>query len=191
MVIPGKAQYIVDGIYIVESSPVRCKRCDQEHCEHEQAVLDYLDKGGEPAKSKGSSSPIACREAEEAVIAGLILAPDKLNDVKGIITDRDFGYYVCAEAYRGILKAEKVGIDYITVSQLCDVPASYLMKMAESLPFPMHMRSYALIIKSTAIRREIVRLASALASVSFDDSIPLKEIKGHVIPEVIASLRKL
>ena len=135
-------------------------------------------------------------EAEEAVLAALMVSPEAMHEVAGRLTVRDFYvetngwiFAVCMDMY-----AKGEGVNTVTVAhylaerkQLEDVGGmSELMRMVAMLPIAEGAPFYAGIVREMATKRSLISVANsmndlALGSVSAEQIVGKAELMLHEI----------
>ena len=121
-------------------------------------------------------------EAEEAVLGSIIIDPDSILDVNLIITPDDFYLEANRAIYRAMLALFKGNrrIDTMTVNAALagqEIELHYLVGLVSVVPTSAHAAEYARIVKAHAIRRQLIRAASKIATAAFD--------QGQAIDKVI------
>ena len=144
------------------------------------------------------NSPVSVphsREAEEAVVGSVLIAPE-LFPVLGL-TEKHFYIHRLRfiwEAYVR-LQERRMPLDSLTVSQeLEDMgrleeiggPA-YLTALLNQVPTTLHAEGYAEIVKALATRRELLTAANELARMAYDTSLD----ENDMLIQADATLRKV
>lgn len=124
-------------------------------------------------------------ESEEALLGSLLIAPDVLPQVSGIVQPDDFFELRHEWIYKAILTlAERIDhIDLITVGeelrrhdQLEDSGGTlYLAQLANTTPTYLYAETYATNIRNAAIRRRLLEAAGTIADLARNEGANLQE----------------
>jgi replicative DNA helicase len=125
-------------------------------------------------------------EAEEAVIGSILVSPDALGDVIGIVKVKDFYREKNAWVYEAMLKVD--GINQITVAQeLAQAGrleavggAGYLSLCVERCPGSFHAEHYAGIVARLAQCRRMISAAGQIAAIGYEAETDLTVAYGKV-----------
>ena len=128
---------------------------------------------------KNPIQPIYSPEAEKAVLGAVLINPEifKTLDL------RESDFYLGTHqriwaAYQEIVMAGRV-IDTLTVSE--KIKSADLMKLVTDVPSSLHAKEYAEIVREKSRRRELVQMASDMASMAFNPSSDLEaEIPAYM-----------
>lgn len=120
-------------------------------------------------------------EAEQSVIGGLLLDPNKLDDVAEIITAGDFYNIDNRAIYEAICAVAESGrtADVITVSEAMHSDGTldsagglgYLVEIANNTPSAANVKAYARIVADRAMERRITEAGQRIAELGDDESI--------------------
>lgn len=119
-------------------------------------------------------------EAEQAVIGGLLLVPDALEAVSGLIGDRDFYRDDHRTIYRAIMRlaGDQRPIDALTVFEKLDADGdadrigglSYLTSLVRNTPSAANIEAYAKIVRERALLREMIAVGHSIADHGYSPS---------------------
>ena len=120
--------------------------------------------------------PPHSREAEEAVVGCVLIAPEMYESLSEIVVAQDFYIHRLGfiwQAYQR-LHARRAGIDILTVSdelqdmgRLDDIGGqAYLTALLNQVPTTLHAETYAEIVKDFSSKREFLAMALRLAEFS-------------------------
>ena len=117
-------------------------------------------------------------EAEESVIGALLIDPDTLPKITGIVAAEDF--YVtknrwCFEACLALFDRSEA-INQVTVAEELNLKerleeiggTSYLAHLVRTVPTTIHVEHYASIVQRTSIMRRLIRTADEIASIGYE-----------------------
>jgi replicative DNA helicase len=111
-------------------------------------------------------------EAEQAVIGGLMLAPDALDRVGDLLTENDFYRRDHRLIYRGIreLSEKNRPFDAVTLGEWFEANnlaeqiggSSYLIELASTTPSAANIRAYAEIVREKAVLRQLIEAGTEI-----------------------------
>ena len=117
-------------------------------------------------------------EAEESVIGALLIDPDTLPKITGIVAADDF--YVtknrwCFEACLALFDRSEA-INQVTVAEELNLKerleeiggTSYLAHLVRTVPTTIHVEHYATIVQRTSIMRRLIRTADEIAAIGYE-----------------------
>ncbi|MDE2822530.1 MAG: replicative DNA helicase [Chloroflexota bacterium] len=117
-------------------------------------------------------------EAEESVIGALLIDPDTLPKITGIVAAEDF--YVtknrwCFEACLALFDRSEA-INQVTVAEELNLKerleeiggTSYLAHLVRTVPTTIHVEHYATIVQRASIMRRLIRTADEIASIGYE-----------------------
>ena len=117
-------------------------------------------------------------EAEESVIGALLIDPDTLPKITGIVAAEDF--YVtknrwCFEACLTLFDRSEA-INQVTVAEELNLKerleeiggTSYLAHLVRTVPTTIHVEHYATIVQRASIMRRLIRTADEIASIGYE-----------------------
>ena len=117
-------------------------------------------------------------EAEESVIGALLIDPDTLPKITGIVAADDF--YVtknrwCFEACLALFDRSEA-INQVTVAEELNLKerleeiggTSYLAHLVRTVPTTIHVEHYATIVQRASIMRRLIRTADEIASIGYE-----------------------
>lgn len=138
-----------------------------------------------PKKDQDQTPPNSV-EAEEAVLGGLLINPEKLDDVEPILKAEDFFIARHMWIYDALLTLRKRGdaIDNITLmyelrnrNQLEDIGGpAYITYLINSTPTHIHAETYARIVERAAIRRRLLNAAGSIAEMALKENMPIERV---------------
>lgn len=121
-------------------------------------------------------------DAEQSIIGGLLIEPQKFDDVADYVTAEDFFGVVHRELFRVIAGMSAAGkpIDVINVADaLPDIEAiggiGALMDLANSVPTTAKIVSHAKLVSAKAKERAIIAAASNIGEIGFNGSLTVDE----------------
>jgi len=119
-------------------------------------------------------------EAEQACLGALLLDPDSLGTVLRYIRPEDFYLNSHAEIYSSIISLNEKGqkADLITLTDEMKLTGSldkaggpgYIANLTSITPSAANVEYYARIIQEMSTRRNLIRLASLVTSLAYDDT---------------------
>lgn len=117
-------------------------------------------------------------QAEQSVLGGLLLDPDRIADITQIIETADFVSHEHQAIYLAILDKVKkgLGVDVVTLGGDHGFKLSYLAEIAKNTPSAANIQSYAKIVKSESKKRRF-RILVDEAKKRIDDD----EDEGEII----------
>src|SRR3989344_654891 len=139
-------------------------------------------------------------EAEKSVLGALLLDKDSIIAIAEFLTgdefydDRHREIYECAIG----LYEDRIPIDVLTISERLKERkvlkkvggASYLVELANQVPTAAHVEHYGKIVKDAATKRSLMRAASRLVDLSFDEGMAADEILDKAESEVFGLTQK-
>jgi replicative DNA helicase len=138
------------------------------------------------ARSMGIRVPPHSIEAEQAVIGGLMLVPDKIELLADRLSVGDFYRKDHQLIYRAMLELSGRGqpCDAVTLGDWFDENGfsemmgggSYLIEIASSTPSAANIAAYAQIIREKSVRRQVIDCSAELIDAAYaqeDDSVVL------------------
>ncbi len=125
-------------------------------------------------------------EAEEAILGSLLLDPEALIKIAGVLQADDFFIERNRWIYEAALKlnAENQVLDIITVTdelgrrgllEECGGHA-YLTSLAQKVPSAFHIEHYSEIVRRTSVLRQLIEAAGEITKLAYQDFIPLPEL---------------
>lgn len=116
-------------------------------------------------------------EAEQAVIGGLMLAPDSLDRVGDFLTEHDFYRRDHRLIYRAIreLSEKSKPFDAVTLGEWFEANGlseqiggtGYLVELASSTPSAANIRAYAEIVREKAVLRQLIEAGTEIVNDGF------------------------
>src|SRR6478752_9527533 len=116
-------------------------------------------------------------EAEQAVIGGLMLAPEAIDRVGDLLTEVDFYRRDHRLIYRGIreLSEKNKPFDAVTLGEWFEVNGlseqiggpSYLIELASTTPSAANIRAYAEIVREKSVLRQLIEAGTEIVNDGF------------------------
>ena len=116
-------------------------------------------------------------EAEQAVIGGLMLAPDSLDRVGDLLTENDFYRRDHRLIYRGIreLAEKNKPFDAVTLGEWFEANnlseqiggPGYLIELASTTPSAANIRAYAEIVREKSVMRQLIDAGTEIVNDGF------------------------
>ena len=129
------------------------------------------------AKIDALRVPPQSAEAEQAVIGGLMLAPDAIDRVGDLLTDNDFYRRDHRLIWRAIreLSEKNRPFDAVTLGEWFDANGlseqiggtGYLVELASSTPSAANIRAYAEIVREKAVLRQLIEAGTEIVNDGF------------------------
>ena len=124
-------------------------------------------------------APMHSIEAEQAVLGGLIVDPNRFADVADLITEQDFyrnGHQKVFWHIQNLADANQV-IDILTVCEVMNASgdledvggAQYLAEMAKNTPSTANIVAYAKVVRDRAIERKLLAAATEIGDTAYSD----------------------
>ncbi len=148
--------------------------------------LRPIDKATMPARSESFRTeakidalrvPPQSVEAEQAVIGGLMLAPDSLDRVGDFLTEYDFYRRDHRLIYRAIreLSEKNKPFDAVTLGEWFEANSlseqiggtGYLIELASSTPSAANIKAYAEIVREKAVMRQLIEAGTEIVNDGF------------------------
>ena len=135
------------------------------------------------------------RESEEAILGAILINRNAIDRIS--LEVEDFFIHRHQMVYRAMRKIPTSDIDIITVSealtgegQLQEVGGyAFLTSLPNKCPNAFQVEAYENIIKDTAVRREVIELAHALARAGFDMSENISDNISQVVSKLVQSAK--
>ena len=129
------------------------------------------------AKIDALRVPPQSAEAEQAVIGGLMLAPDAIDRVGDLLTDNDFYRRDHRLIWRAIreLSEKNRPFDAVTLGEWFEANGlseqiggtGYLVELASSTPSAANIRAYAEIVREKAVLRQLIEAGTEIVNDGF------------------------
>ncbi len=139
-------------------------------------------------------------EAEKSVIGALMLDRDAIIAIAEFLKAEDFYDDKHKDIYEAALQLyeDRTPIDVLTISEKLKKNkvlklvggVSYLVELANQVPTAAHVEHYAKIIKDSATKRSLMRAASKLVELSFDEGLAADELLDKAETEVFGITQK-
>ncbi len=149
-------------------------------------TLRPIDKATMPARSESFRTeakidalrvPPQSVEAEQAVIGGLMLAPESLDRVGDFLTEHDFYRRDHRLIYRAIreLSEKNRPFDAVTLGEWFEANSlseqiggtGYLIELASSTPSAANIKAYAEIVREKAVMRQLIEAGTEIVNDGF------------------------
>jgi replicative DNA helicase len=137
-------------------------------------------------------------EAEQAVLGGMMLAPDSYATVSGILSDSDFYRRNHQLIFRAIedLAEKSQPFDAVTLGEWFEgrglgeqvAGGAYLVELASTTPSAANIRAYADIVRDKAKLRELIELGTKIVTNGF---APNGQDASQILNDAISDLMKL
>ena len=133
-------------------------------------------------------------EAEQAVIGGLMLAPESLNLLGDSLSEEDFYRRDHRLIYRGIreLAEKNKPFDAVTLGEWFEANNlseqiggnAYLIELASTTPSAANIKAYAEIVREKSVLRQLIEAGTEIVNDSFRP-------EGREVTELLANAEKL
>ena len=143
-------------------------------------------------------TPAHSVEAEQSVIGGLLIDPDRYHDVAALVGEADFYRNDHRLIYRALSNICEDGgqCDMVTVAELLDVQGDlerigglpYLLNLAENTPGSANILAYADIVRTKSVFRQATKILSNAVGRTLD---PQGSTPADIIAEVQIQLEGL
>ncbi len=144
--------------------------------------------------SNTPQTPPYSQEAEEAVLGAILIAPGVLTNARGLkLKSKHFFFVRHQYIYDAILSDDddpefEGQFDYLTVinglrasGKLDEIGGpAYISRLMNNTPTVRHAEVYILLIKRTALRRELLEAADEIRALALDENKSVEEIKAEV-----------
>lgn len=138
-------------------------------------------------------------QAEQSVIGGLMLAPDRIETVSERLTEADFYQQRHRAIYRAMLELSARGepCDAVTLGDwfedngLSEVSggSTYLYELANNTPSAANIAAYADIVREKSVRRQVIDLAGDIVEQAFAADGEGAQLLDRGITELMALQR--
>jgi replicative DNA helicase len=143
------------------------------------------------ARAMGLRIPPSSVEAEQAVIGGLMLVPDKIEAVSTNLAVDDFYRKDHQMIYRAMLELSGRGqpCDAVTLGDWFDANGfaemmgggSYLIDLASTTPSAANIEAYAEIVREKSVRRQVIDKGTAMVEQAYgSDSDAVSLVDGSI-----------
>ncbi len=128
-------------------------------------------------------------EAEQSVLGGILLENTAVNEVADTLQSHDFykkSHQIIFEALLE-LSDKSEPADLITITELLKSKntleavggSAYLASLVSGVPSASNIKSYAKIVKQKSLLRQLIKVASEIASKGYDDSANIDEFLDY------------
>ncbi|HVT01155.1 MAG TPA: replicative DNA helicase [Patescibacteria group bacterium] len=140
--------------------------------------------------------PPNSREAESAVLGGLLIDHEAINSV-GQVLDPEYFYdgsnKIIFETMMELYEQRKP-IDLLTLTHALKIKkkyeavggSEYLTSLADAVPTAANIEHYASILKETYIRRSMITMASSMAELSFEEDKSSMELLDTIEQKIFS-----
>jgi replicative DNA helicase len=126
-------------------------------------------------------------QAEQAVLGGLMLAPEALDAVTDVLAEEDFYRHDHRLLFRAICDLARKGrpVDLVTMREWFDAGdlmervggLAYLSELTATTPSAANIGAYALIVREKALLRELIQAGTEIINVGHQPgNIPIREV---------------
>jgi replicative DNA helicase len=144
----------------------------------------------------GVKVPPHSNDAEQAVLGGLMLSPDKIESLAPILAEADFYRKDHQLIYRAMLELSARGqpCDAITLGDWFDANdlhelmggSGYCIDLANSTPSSSNIAAYAQIVRERSVRRLVIDRATNLADAAYEQDANGVELVDRGIAELMS-----
>ncbi len=134
-------------------------------------------------------------EAEEALLGSLLVDPEAVLRIAPMLDPDDFYVRRNGWIYQAILALHdrREPVDVLTLSGELEARGrleeaggqAYIARLLEAVPTALHAEAYARRVREAAVRRQILRFASAAARLAFDRGTSIGEILDRIEAEAL------
>lgn len=127
-------------------------------------------------------------EAEQAVLGSLLIDPDAMLDVSGVLTAADFYRPAYRWTYEAMstLHAKQAPLDTLTVAQelaragKLDAAGGIeaVLELLNAVPTSINVDHYAAIVAEKAQRRRLIAAASQIVRAAYDEATPIDDARA-------------
>lgn len=125
-------------------------------------------------------------QAEEAVLASILIEPEAYYDIADLLTANDFYRATNGRVFKAMadLLREGVALDTLTLVEtlrgrkvdLGEPAESYLAGLMARVPSSIHIEEHARIVHAAAVRRRLIRVAESIAATAWDESKSIESV---------------
>jgi replicative DNA helicase len=133
-------------------------------------------------------------EAEEAVLGSLMVDPESIGRVRGMVAPSDFYIVKNGWVFEAICAAGE-NADVLTVAdelnkqgQLEDAGGEAFLARLTDIPSALNVDGYAQIVREHSIRRRWIRTASEIAKLAYDRSVPVDAGQERMMAAAMGAL---
>ncbi len=138
----------------------------------------------------------ASTEAEEAILGSLLMNPEMLTKVAGMLKPQDFFIDRNRWIYEAILKLREedhipdiiVVVDELErrgVLEECG-GRGYLTSLVQQVPSAFHIEHYGNIVRRTSVLRQLIDAAGDITKLAYQDQLPLSELLDRAEQSIFA-----
>jgi len=134
-------------------------------------------------------------EAEQAFLGILLIMPERLNEIIGILDENDFMHYVHKDIFAKIIELSQDGKKVSPIalapyfSNNPDIPPMYLAELAGSVFSPVNLIPYAETIRQYADKRRLIEIVENFRMQSYETTDPLN-LRSVMISTLETTLQK-
>lgn len=135
-------------------------------------------------------------DSEQGVLGGLMLAPDRVDEIISKLSEDDFYRKDHRLIFRAMVEMSGRGqaIDAITMGEWLEVNnlaesvggAGYIIKLSNNTPGAANILAYADIVREKAVRRRVIDKATELASQAFGSDSTGEDLLAQGIADLMA-----
>ena len=135
-------------------------------------------------------------EAEQSVLGSILIDPEKINDIAGIIRSEDFYLEEHAQIYLAMqdLFLQNREIDLVTLIDMMvnrgiydeDKSKNYIKLIAEIVPSAQNIRDYARIVKEKSILRQLIDASADISETAYSEQGDVTTILDHAEQEIFS-----
>lgn len=119
--------------------------------------------------------PPHSNSSEQAVLGGVIIAPDKIEDVMEILEPRDFYHQLHRAMFEAMVELQRADekVDPVILSEKLaekglEPNLGYLLEMFNNTPSAANILAYSQLVKNRAIQRRLIQAGNEIASIGFE-----------------------
>ena len=137
-------------------------------------------------------------DAEQAVLGGMMLAPDSYSTIAGVLSERDFYRRDHQQIFRAIghLASRGKPFDAVTIGEWFESQGmaqqvdggAYLIELATTTPSAANINAYAEIVRDKATLRQLIAAGTKMVNDAF---APGGQDAGQVLSDAIGDLMRL
>lgn len=142
----------------------------------------------------GLRVPPHSTDAEQAVLGGLMLAPQRIESLGARLSPDDFYRRDHRIIYQAMVELNRRGqpCDAVTLGEwfernaLADVTMTYLIELANTTPSAANIEAYGRIVREHATRRRVIDVASRMVDDAFGINVETSHLVDGGIGELMA-----
>ena len=129
--------------------------------------------------------------AEQAVAGAVLIDARCLPAVRPIVKASDFASFPCAAIFRAACRLADAGkvVDPVTIQASAaahgdNLPADFLIQLAEITPTAANAEQYAQLVHDNSIRRAVAALGAHISDAAQDKARPIPDLLGEITAEM-------